>query len=239
MSTRRAQSIRAKHIFFACFGLLTLFVLYHNEMAFLDTHDPVWQHFAKVRWWLLPHGLGGALALLLAPLQFSTRLRQRNLRLHRVLGRLYVAGVIIAAPAAIPIALTQGPPTLLMAAVMQSAGWLVTTGLAVYCVRKGNIKQHREWMIRSYPFAMVFVVARAIMAIPAIHAMGEIGLVSVVWSAIAAAYLIPSFVISWRAMFPRKVVSTLRAKSFASELQTDPAPINATALRREVSGLEV
>jgi len=204
MSTNHTHSIQAKHIFFICFGLLTLFVIFHNELPLMDAQSPARQHFAKVTWWLLPHGIGGALALLLAPLQFSNRLRLRNLRLHRILGRLYVACVLIAAPVAVPIALLQGPPTLFMAAVMQTSGWILTTLVALYAVRTGNIKQHREWMIRSYPFAMVFVFARALLAVPAIHQMGEVGIVSVVWSTIAAAYLLPSFFINWRALFSRK-----------------------------------
>jgi uncharacterized membrane protein len=204
MSTRRSHSVQAKHVFFAIFGLLTLFVFYHNELPLMDAHAPARQHFAKVAWWLVPHGLGGALALLLAPLQFSDRLRQRTLRLHRILGRLYVVCVAVAAPVAIPIAIKQGPPTLVMAAILQSGGWLLTTAVGLYCVRAGNIQQHREWMIRSYPFAMVFVVARAIMAIPAIAALGEVGIVSVVWSTIAIAYFIPSLVINWHKLFPRK-----------------------------------
>lgn len=202
LPTRRA--VRVKHVFWAAFGLLTLFVLHRYEAPFLDSRSPVWQHFAPVKWWLLPHGVAGALALLLAPFQFSERLRRRSLRLHRVLGRLYVAGVAVAAPVAIPIAVIQGPPTLVMAATIQSVGWLVTTAVALYCVRTGNIQQHREWMTRSYPFAMVFVVARALLAVPAIQAMGEVGLVSVVWSTVAAAYFIPSFVIDWRRVFRRQ-----------------------------------
>jgi len=209
MSSQRHHSIKAKHVFFFCFGLLTLFVVLHNELPLMNAQSPARQHFAHVTWWLLPHGIGGALALLLAPLQFSNRLRMRYLRLHRILGRLYVACVVIAAPVAIPIALIQGPPTLFMAAVMQTGGWLVTTFVALYAVRTGNIKQHREWMIRSYPFAMVFVIARGLLAVPAIHEIGEVGLVSVVWTTIAAAYLLPSFVINWRALFTRK--ATVRA----------------------------
>jgi uncharacterized membrane protein YozB (DUF420 family) len=73
--------------------------------------------------------------------------------------------------------------------------------IALYCIRTGNIQQHRQWMIRSYPFAMVFVFTRAILAIPAIERMGEVGIVSVVWSCIAAACFVPSFVINWRAIF--------------------------------------
>ena len=205
VSARRHGSFRAKHVFWVAFGLLTLFVLHRYEAQFLDSRSPVWEHFAPVKWWLLPHGLAGALALFLAPFQFSARLRRRSPRLHRILGRLYVAGVAVAAPAAVPIAVIQGPPTLVMAAVIQSAGWLLTTALALYCVRRGNIQQHREWMTRSYPFAMVFVFARAILAIPAVGALGEVGLVSAVWSCIAAACFVPSLVINWRAVFRRNV----------------------------------
>lgn len=194
------MSFRAKHVFFVIFALLTLFVFYVYETPFLDSRSPVWQRIEPVKWWMLPHAVAGATALLLAPFQFSARLRRRNLGLHRVLGRLYVGGVAIAAPTAIPIAVILGPPTLVMAAVVQSSGWLLTTAVALYCVRRGDIRQHQEWMIRSYPFAMIFVFARAILAIPAVAALGEVGFVSVVWSLEAVACFVPSAVISWRAL---------------------------------------
>jgi uncharacterized membrane protein len=202
--------VRAKHIFFAAFGLMTLFVFYLYEVPFLDSHAPVWQHIEPVKWLMLPHGIAGALALLLAPFQFSTRLRKRSLRLHRILGRLYVAGVAVAAPAAIPIAIILGPPSLVMAAVIQSGAWLLTTAVGMYCVRTGDIRQHQEWMTRSYPFAMVFVFARAILAVPAVRAMGDVAFVSVVWSLLAAACFIPSLVINWQTLFRRRAVSAGR-----------------------------
>lgn len=204
MSARRPKLLTAKIILFAFFALLTLFVIYNNEVPLLNKNSPDWQHFAPVAWWLLPHGVGGALALVLAPLQFSNRLRQRNLRLHRILGRVYVASVVIAAPLGIPLGIIQGPPALVMAAVVQSTGWLVATAVALYCVRTGNIQQHREWMIRGYPFAMAFVINRAVMAVPAINNMGETALVSVVWTVIAAACFIPTFIINWRKILPRR-----------------------------------
>jgi uncharacterized membrane protein len=207
---RSLMTVRAKHVFFAAFGLMTLFVFYLYETPFLDSRSPVWQHVEPVKWLLLLHGPAGALALILAPFQFSTRLRKRSLRLHRILGRLYVAGVAVAAPAAIPIAIILGPPSLVMAAVIQSSGWLVTTAFAMYCVRSGDIRQHQEWMTRSYPFAMVFVFARAILAVPAVRAMGEVAFVSVVWSLIAAACFVPSLVINWRAVFRRGTASVGR-----------------------------
>jgi uncharacterized membrane protein len=203
------MSIRAKHVFFAAFGLMTLVVFYLYETPFLDSHSPVWQHVEPVKWLLLPHGVAGAVALLLAPFQFSVRLRRRSPRLHRVLGRLYVAGVVISAPLAIPVAIILGPPSLIMAATIQSCAWLMTTAVALYAVRRGDIRQHQEWMTRSYPFALVFVLARIILAIPAVRAMGEPAFVSVVWSCIAAACFIPSLVISWRALFRHSAATPL------------------------------
>ena len=43
-------------------------------------------------------GMVGACALLLGPMQFSERLRQRFTKFHRVVGRFYVTGVFAAAP---------------------------------------------------------------------------------------------------------------------------------------------
>jgi uncharacterized membrane protein len=197
------MSVRAKHVFFAAFAVLTVFVFYVYEAPFLDPHSPAWQRVEPVKWLMALHGPAGALALLLAPFQFSTRLRKRSARLHRVLGRLYVAGVAVAAPAAVPIAVILGPPSLVMAATIQSCAWLLTTAFGLYCIRAGNVRQHEEWMVRSYPFAMVFVFARAILAVPAVRAFGEVGFVSVVWSVIALACFVPSLVISWRAVFRR------------------------------------
>ena len=198
------MSFKTKHVFFAVFGLMTLFVFYLYETPFLDSQSPVWQHVEPVKWLLLFHGVAGSVALLLAPFQFSARLRRRGLRLHRILGRLYVAGAFISAPLAIPVAIRLGPPSLVMAATIQSCGWLLTTAIALYAVRRGDIQQHQEWMTRSYPFAMVFVFARAVLAIPSVRAMGQDAFVAVVWSCEALACFVPSLLIALRSVNARK-----------------------------------
>ncbi len=116
------------------------------------------------------------------------------------MGRVYVASVFIGAPTAVVVAFSIGPHVLRLASIVQALGWMITTGTALYCIRTGRIKQHREWMIRSYPFAMVFVVVRTINAIPAIRAMGPEALQSVVWTVIATAGFLPSFVLAWQSM---------------------------------------
>src|SRR4249920_3228577 len=92
------QQLRAKYVVFAFIATMTAYVLYHNERFLIDPAHPIWQHYEPFKWWLLPHGIAGACALLLAPMQFSERLRSRFTTLHRVTGGIYATSALILAP---------------------------------------------------------------------------------------------------------------------------------------------
>ena len=81
----------SKYFLFAAIGLMLAYVISHDESFLVHPKDPQWQHYEPFKWWLLPHGIAGACALLLGPMQFSDRLRERFRRVHRVVGRTYVA----------------------------------------------------------------------------------------------------------------------------------------------------
>ncbi len=200
----RRSCSQGKLAFFVIFGLLTVFVTYMKNARLFDPTSEIAQHFAPVRWYLLPHAFFGALAMLLGAFQFSNRLRARYLTTHRTLGYIYVVSVFIAAPLAVPMTARFGP-SLVAASSMQSFGWMVTTAIALYCVRHGNITQHRRWMIRSYPFAMVFTVTRMIIPIPIVFRLGVVGIETVVWSVIALAAILPNIFLDWRAIVARPV----------------------------------
>lgn len=192
------------------FGLMVLFVLLTRDRTLLDARSFLRQRYAPIPWVMVFHGVPGALALFLGVFQFSTRLRQRYLKLHRVMGYIYIGSAAVSAPVAIAVAMALPVPTLLMASTIQAVGWIVTTATALYCVRTGRIQQHREWMMRSYPFAAVFVVVRVVIAIPAIERMGVLGLATVVWSVIATACFLPSFVIAWQALAASRRTTRVR-----------------------------
>jgi len=206
------SSVRAKHIVWIAFTLMALLVLVRRDLSLLDAHSFLRQRYAAISVLMWAHGLPGALALLLGAFQFSSRLRRRYLQLHRVLGRIYVGCVVISAPLSILVALALPTPTLLPATIIQAVGWLVTAGTGLYCIRTCRIQQHRAWMIRSYPFAMVFVATRTLNMLPAIARMGVLGVEISVWSSIAVACFLPSFILAWQelAVSPRsrKALST-------------------------------
>jgi uncharacterized membrane protein len=197
----RSQS---KLVFFVIFGLLTVFVTYMKNARILDPTSAIARHFAPMKWYLVPHAFFGALAMVLGAFQFSNRLRARYLKIHRTLGYVYVASVFIAGPLAV-IMTTRLGPSLVAASSTQSFGWMLTTAIALYCVRQGNLAQHRRWMIRSYPFAMVFTVTRLIIPLPPVARLGEARVETVVWTVIAMAAILPNVFLDWRAIAPRPV----------------------------------
>jgi uncharacterized membrane protein len=185
------------------FAALSGLVLLTRERTLLDSGSFLRQRYAALPALMLLHGIPGALALTLGVFQFSDSLRRRYIALHRKVGYVYIASVAISAPIAVAVAYRLPIPTLLFASMIQASGWLVTTATALYCVRVGNIAQHREWMMRSYPFAAVFVLVRAIDMIPALDRMGLAAVIPTVWSVVALAGILPSFVIAWQKL-PKK-----------------------------------
>ena len=81
------MSFKTKHVFFAVFGLLTLFVFYLYETPFLDSRSPVWQHVEPVKWMLLPHGVAGAVATRVRAGRAARRPVEGNPRRRRLIER--------------------------------------------------------------------------------------------------------------------------------------------------------
>jgi uncharacterized membrane protein len=189
--------IAPKHILFCILGLMMLFVISHNERFILDHSDPLWSYYLPVRWLLVFHGAAGAVAIFLGASQFSTRLRQRQPRVHRVLGRLYVASVAVAAPLSIGVTVLRNEPPLQIAIYAQATLWLLTTAVAFYCVRRRNYQQHRQWMIRSYAITLIFLADRVLDAVPGVSAFDTDASPGISWLCNVIAWVVPTFIISW------------------------------------------
>jgi uncharacterized membrane protein len=201
----------AKLVSLIIFVFLTLFVVYMKNAHVFDPSSEIAHHFAPVKWYLIVHAFFGGLAMLLGAFQISNRLRARYLPVHRMLGYVYITSVFISGPLGIPIAKRIDNLSLAAASGVQAFGWMATTAIALYCIRRGNVAQHRRWMLRSYPFAVVFTVARLIIPIPPIFKLGLPGIEMVVWSTIALAAFLPNVYLDWRAIMSRPVARAVVA----------------------------
>jgi len=88
---------QAKYVMFAVYGLLMIIVWVTRDHLLLVPNSPLRQRYAPVAVLVFMHGFPAAIALFLGILQFSSRLRQRHLQVHRWMGRIYVGCVAIGA----------------------------------------------------------------------------------------------------------------------------------------------
>ena len=163
---QRAWPPRAKYLLFGAIGLMMLIVLQNNERFLIDPKDPIWQHYQPFKWYLLPHGIAGTLALFLGVLQFSDKLRARYLKWHRMAGRVYVGCVFVLGPLGYYIQRTLGQPNWTIATIVDASLFMSTTAMGLWMVKSGNIQAHRQWMTRSYAVAIIFLEVRIIEAVP-------------------------------------------------------------------------
>ena len=193
LPVQRASHVRPKYILFTLIGLMIAYVLYHNESFLIHRDAPVWHNYHPFRWWLLPHGLAGACAIFLGPLQFSDRLRARFTKLHRVIGRIYIFGAMVVAPLGAYIQYFQermgAPRSFTIAAAVDAFLLMATTGIAFAFILNGKVQQHRQWMTRSFAVAIVFLEVRVILGITGWERLGLAATETVVWTCLAFSVL--------------------------------------------------
>jgi uncharacterized membrane protein len=163
----RYSGSRFKTILWASLGLTVLFVFITSELLLVTDYPMYHAYRLQViadRHLLIPHTLAGTLALLIGPINFSSRIRQRYLQLHRTLGRIYAISVFVGSFTG--IALAAGRPGL-PGTSMQAAAWMVCTTAAVIAARNRQVVVHRQWMARSYAVTFTFVSSRVFNLVPA------------------------------------------------------------------------
>lgn len=202
IALKRSSWFRAKYLLFVAIGLMLAYVIPHDESFLANSKDAMWQHYEPFKWWLLPHGIAGACALLLGPMQFSDRLRQRFKKLHRVVGRIYVAGVFVAAPLGLYIQYFQermgGARSFTIAAATDAVLWIATTGIAMVFILKGRVQEHQQWMTRSFAVALVFLEGRVIGGVTGWENLGDRASEAIVWFCLAFSILAADLVLQWQ-----------------------------------------
>jgi uncharacterized membrane protein len=204
MATTLKQSslLRPKHLVFAVIAMMLAYVIPHDESFLVHPKDPIWQHYEPFKWWLLPHGIAGGCALLLGPMQFSDRLRQRFRKIHRVVGRVYVAGVCVAAPLGFYIQYFEermgAPRSFTIAAAVDGALWMTTTGIAMFFILKGKVQDHRQWMTRSFAVALVFLEVRVIGGLGGWDDLNIHANETMVWGCLAFSIFLADLVLQWQ-----------------------------------------
>lgn len=131
-----------------------------SPFAGLDAH-----FVARARPTLL-HIVPSLLFVLIVPLQFVSRLRQRYPDIHRWMGRMILSlGLLLGISALWLSRSPVGGAVEAMATIAYGSLFLFSLGRAWWHIRKRRVDLHREWVIRMVSIALGVATTRPIIAI--------------------------------------------------------------------------
>jgi uncharacterized membrane protein len=113
---------------------------------------------------LFPHIILGIVAIIIGPFQFIPSFRNKNIHLHRLLGKIYLVCVVLGGITGMYLSLTSQVNLGYKFGLMAMSFFWASTGLmAFFSIKKRKIELHKEWMLRSYTITFTaFVFTRLI-----------------------------------------------------------------------------
>jgi uncharacterized membrane protein len=120
--------------------------------------------FAKHMVLTLVHIIPGALFLVLVPLQFVPAIRTKYLGVHRWMGRILVVSGLVIGTSALVMSYTMniGGPNETAATTLFGILFLFCLIKAYRHIRRKEVAQHREWMIRAFGIGLGVATTRPI-----------------------------------------------------------------------------
>ena len=120
---------------------------------------PANAHFAAQPLPVVAHIIGAVVFCLLGALQFSPGLRRRNLRWHRMSGRVVLPAGIVAALSGLWMALfydivPQDNALLHALRLIFGVAMLVSLILGLAAILRRDVPRHRVWMMRGYAIGL-------------------------------------------------------------------------------------
>lgn len=183
---------------------MSVFFIIKTAKFYSLTPEALGKYFS-IKWVLIGHIAGGAIALMIGPFLIWKAVRERNFRLHRYMGRAYLYAIVVSAPCALYLAATTGMQVNWMytfSLLVLASAWLSGSLLAWYFAVKKKFVLHEEWAKRSYVLTIAFVAQAMLMYHPYIISLGAFGDTSpsIIW----ASWTIPLFLFDIYLTFKKK-----------------------------------
>ncbi|AZA78924.1 DUF2306 domain-containing protein [Chryseobacterium sp. G0186] len=149
-------------VFALIIGLYPLiYVFVEHKNTFLGSKPPEVLQNQLWKTAFFAHIIFGGISLFIGWRQFGSQFRNKHLQVHRIIGKTYVASVLISSVSSIYMGMYAN------GGIISSVGficlgwiWLTMTLAAVIQIRKGNVVKHQQLMIYSYACTFAAVTLR-------------------------------------------------------------------------------
>ena len=167
------RSLNTGLLYLLAFGVAAYAVFAYGVMPLGSVvHPDMRGNFLAHPAGIYTHAFASAVALVVGPFQFSSALRQKHVRIHRWLGRVYLGvGVLVGGLSGLYLAQHAfGGTVARLGFVALAVAWLYTGLRAYLAARQGAIHKHRKWMVRN--FSLTFAAVTLRFYVPGSIAMG-------------------------------------------------------------------
>lgn len=138
-----------------------LYFVFGRQFGVLNAHDA--EQLSNLLWntAFYTHITLGGLALAVGWIQFNQKLRDRNRKLHKRIGMIYVTAVFFSGLAGVYVAIyTLGGMVASLGFVCLGITWLTTTMMGWKTAKAKDFDSHENWMIFSYAACFAAVTLR-------------------------------------------------------------------------------
>jgi uncharacterized membrane protein len=191
--------------------LIAPFVLYYlwtrGFVYFKFSKEVYTEYFWNSAPWLLVHVICGLTASLIGPFQFMPWIRQRNLTLHRNMGKVYLGSITLSTAVSFYlVATSQVGIVYATGLAMLGVVWFGSSFMGYIAIRKGDVQMHKEWMIKSYVLTLSFVSFRLVEDLLARVGVGEFieRKVLMTWACWAIPFFITEVVLQLNRLYRKK-----------------------------------
>ena len=110
---------------------------------------------------LIIHAVSSVVALVIGPFSLSAKFREKNINRHRLLGKIYMVGILLGGISGVYLAFyaTGGLMSKIGFGIL-AVLWLTSAYQALTKVKNNNISDHQKWMIRNYSLTFAAVTLR-------------------------------------------------------------------------------
>jgi len=149
------------------------------------------------------HIILGGIALLIGWTQFSSKIRIRNLTLHKQIGKIYLIAVILSSMAGVYIGFfATGGLIASSGFICLGIIWFYTTLQSYLYIKNKQVEQHQKMMIYSYAACFAAVTLRI-----------WLPLLTLIYGDFAKAYVI----VAWLCWIPNLIVASLITKRVVTQ----------------------
>ncbi|MEZ4414021.1 MAG: DUF2306 domain-containing protein [Gemmatimonadales bacterium] len=197
--------------FLVLFGVLFLI---RDSLKYIEWTEAVYRRFWPQRHMLAAHALTASICLVIAPLQFSSRLRNRWPMVHRTIGWTYIVGALASGALTFRLGFFSSCRLCVPPFVIWSALFFIVTALGVLMAVRRQFDAHRQFMIRSWVLMNGFVFVRLDTYFPYPFPTGE-GIerpAMLIWAVWVVPLLLTEMFLNWSPLVRRSLAASRKAR---------------------------